>query len=131
MILNEYNQIIREFFDISDTGTRKCIIALEDAQQSQLLMALSSALYDKIVEKVDKIDFGTIPQSRGDITKVDGFDNTVECLNIIRKMVVEYKEDTTIVDTVLTAIDNVKKYKTIFMKAYSLGVELPMVIHHI
>ena len=45
-ILNDYNQLIREHFDISDTATRKCIVALEDTEQTQLLAALSSALYD-------------------------------------------------------------------------------------
>ena len=104
MILNDFNQMIRENFDLSDDRTRRLIITLEDADQSQVLTALASALYDKIVQKVDKVDFGTIPRSRGDITKVDGFENTVECLNIMRILVVEYKENPQIVDNVITAI---------------------------
>lgn len=106
--MEQFNSIVRENFDISDTPTRRCIIALEDSEQSQLLSALSSALYDKIVEKVDKIDFGTIPRSRGDITKVDGFENTLECLKIMRQMVDEYHEDPEVVDSILTAIDNIR-----------------------
>lgn len=121
MILNEYQQIIREHFDISDRNTRKFIIALEDAQQDQLLNALASSLYNKIVEKVDKIDFGTIPKSRGDITKVEGFENTVECLNIIRKMVIEYKDDTSIVDTILSSIEYIKQLKPLFLKSFTLN----------
>ena len=130
-ILNEYNELIRENFDISDTKTRKTIIALEDAEQTQLLAALSSALYDKIVKKVDKIDFGSIPRSRGDITKVDGFENTMECLNIIRRLVIEYKGNTDIVDNVLTAVDNIRKRKGMFMKAYALNIEFPMVFYNL
>lgn len=130
-ILNEYNSLIRENFNISDAKTRKTIIALEDAEQTQLLAALSSALYDKIVKKVDKIDFGSIPRSRGDITKVEGFENTMECLNIIRRLVVEYKEDTVIVDNVLSAVENVKSRKGIFVKAYSLNMEFPMVFYNL
>lgn len=128
---DEYNALIREHFDISDKATRKTIIALEDAEQTQLLTSLSSALYDKIIEKVDKIDFGTIPNSRGDITKVDGFENTVECLRIIRQLVMEYKEDPEVVDVVLTAIENVKNLKPIFMKAYSLNIEFPIVLYNL
>lgn len=131
MILNEYNQIINEYFDIHDRKTRKTIIALEDAQQNQMLAALASALYDKVVEKVDQIDFGTIPKSRGDITKVDGFDNTVECLNIMRSMVVEYKENTEIVDTVLTSINNIKQSKNLFMKAFSLNAEFGITLYNL
>ena len=128
---DEYNKIIREHFDISDDATRKCIVALEDGEETQLLSALSSALYDKIVEKVDQIDFGTIPISRGDITKVDGFENTVDCLNIIRSIVMEYKQDPAIVDIVLTAIENIKARKGTFVKAYSLNVEFPMVLYNL
>ena len=129
--MDEYNQLIREHFDISDKATRKCIVALEDAEQNQLLTSLSSALYDKIIDKVDEIDFGSIPNSRGDITKVDGYENTVECLRIIRQLVLEYKEDPEVVDVVLTAIENVKKLKPIFMKAYSLNVEFPIVLYNL
>lgn len=132
MILTEYDKIIREYFDISDNRTRKAIISLnEDSKQDQLLSALASALYDKIVAKVDKIDFGTIPKSRGDITKVEGFDNTEECIDIIRKMVVEYKEDTKIVDVVLTAIDNVKKLKSHFMRCFSLNVDFGITLYNL
>lgn len=131
MILNEYNEIIREYFDISDTKTRKFIVALEDAEQNQLLTALSSALYDKIVQKVDKIDFGTIPMSRGDITKVDGFENTLECLNIMRNLVLEYRQKTDIIDTVLSAIENIKMRKGIFIKSYSMNIEMPMLTYNL
>ena len=131
MILNDYQQLIRENFDISDTKTRRCIIALEDTEQSQVLNALASALYDKIVSNVDKIDFGSIPRSRGDITKVDGFENTMECLNIMRKLVMEYKENPAIIDTVLAAVENIKIRKGTFMKAYSMNVELPMLLYNL
>lgn len=128
---NEYNKIIGEHFDISDTGTRKCIIALEDAERSQLLSALTNSLYDKIVAKVDQIDFGTIPNSGGDITKVDGFDNTVECLNIMRQLVLEYKENPEIIDTVLNAIENIKSRKAQFVKAYTLNIEFPIILYNL
>ena len=131
MILNEYDNIIREHFDISDFKTRKTLTSLDEAEQDQMLSVLTNALYDKIIDKVDDIDFGSIPMSRGDITKVQGFDNTVDCLNIMRKIVIQYNQDPAIVDTVLTAIENVKTRKNIFMKAYALNIELPMVIYNL
>lgn len=130
-ILNDYQQLIREYFDVSDTKTRKTIVALEDAEQTQLLAALSSALYDKIMEKVDDIDFGTIPRSRGDITKVEGFENTMECLNIIRRMVMEYRENPEIVNTVLTAVENIRSRKTLFMKAFALNAGFPIMLYNL
>ena len=130
MIMNTYQELFREYFDISDTATRKCIVNLEDGEQEQLLTALSSKLYDMIVSKVDNIDFGTIPKSRGDITKVDGFENTEKCLNIIRQLVMEYRQDPACVDTVITAIQNVKDRKGLFVKSFALSVELPMLLYN-
>ena len=131
MTPKQYNEIIREYFDISDTNTRRYIISLEDVGQDQLLTSLSSALYDKVVQKVDKIDFGTIPRSKGDITRVEGYENTMECLDIIRKLVVEYRENPGIVDTVLKAVDNIKQRKSLFMKAFSMDVELPILLYNL
>lgn len=131
MFKSDFDQIIREHFDLSDDYTRKYIVAMEDAQQDQLISALSVALYEKIVAKVDEIDFGTIPMSRGDITKVEGFAGTEQCLDIIRQLVLEYKQDTSIVDVVLTAIQNVKDRKHIFVKAYALNAEFPMLIYNL
>jgi hypothetical protein len=132
MFENDYNKIIREYFDLSDRYTRQYIVSLEDAGREQLLNALSSALYDKIiVDKVEDIDFGSIPLSRGDITKVEGFDGTEQCINIIRQLVLEYRQNTAIVDVVATAISNIKERKGLFIKAYSLNVELPMLIYNL
>ena len=130
MLKSEFDQLIKEHFDLTDATTRRYIVSLEDAGQEQLLAALSSALYDKIVSKVDDIDFGTIPMSRGDITKVDGFSGTEECITIIRRLVVEYKADPSIVDVVITAIDNVKDRKSVFIKGFSLNSELVMMLYN-
>lgn len=131
MFMNENSKLIRDHFDMTDNYTRKYVATLEDAGQEQLLSALSSALYDKIVSKVDKIDFGSIPNSRGDITKVEGFNNTEQCLSIIRRLVIEYKQSPEIVDVIITAIENIKSRKALFIKAYSLNVELPMMIYNL
>jgi hypothetical protein len=131
MLQSEFDKLVREHFDISDDATRKCIIELKsEVDQNQLLTALSSKLYDMIVAKVDKIDFGTIPKSRGDITRVDGFANTEECLRIMRQIVLEYKEDPACVDTVITAISNLRDRKATFIKAFSLNMELPMILYN-
>ena len=81
----EYESIINEFVDLSDRETLKYVASLDEAGQDQLLTSLTGKLYDKIVEKVDDIDYGTIPNSRGDITQIENFDSMVECLHIIEK----------------------------------------------
>lgn len=131
MIRTDYDKIIAEHFDVSDNGTRKCLIALEDAEQNAVLSALSNRLYDKIVDKVGDVDFGSIPKSSGDITKVEGFADTMECLEIMHKLTIEYKENPEYVDEVLLAVNNIKDRKAMFMKAFAMNVEFPMVIYNL
>lgn len=131
MIINEYSRIIREHFDFSDNYTRQFVSTLEEAGQEQLIAALSAALYEKIVAKVDDIDFGTIPKSRGDITRVEGFANTNECLDIIRKLVIQYNQKTDSVDSVITAINNIRNRKDLFTKGFAIKAEMPMMIYNL
>lgn len=132
MFEKDYDAIIREHFDLSDKYTRQYILSLDEgADRAKILTALSSSLYDNIVNKVDDIDFGTIPMSRGDITKVEKFNMTEESLSIIRKLALEYKQNPAPVDTITTAIQNVKDNKSIFMKGYALNVELPMLLYNL
>ena len=120
----DIDQVLRENFDISDKATRKYLASLDEDDKSAVATALASALYDKIIKRVDDIDFGTIPKSMGDITKVDGYQNTVECLDIIKKLVLEYKESPEVVDTVINAVENVKAKKALFMKGFATKTNL-------
>lgn len=131
IIKRDYDQIIRENFDLSDNYTRKYIATLEDAQQEQLIDALSAALYDKIVAKVDEIDFGSIPKSRGDITKVQGFENNKKCIDIMRKLILQYHQKPDCIDIVSSAIQNIADRKPQFTKAYGMNAEFPMVIYNL
>ena len=127
----DIDQILRENFDVTDKTTRKHLISLEEEDKSAVATALAAALYDKIVKKVDDIDFGTIPKSMGDITKVDGFENTVECLDIIKKLVIEYKESTETVDSIINAIENIKARKALFMKGFALKAPIVMTTYNL
>ena len=54
----EFDQLMQEHLDITDTETRRSVIGLDEADQSKVLVSLTSKLYDKIVEKVDDINYG-------------------------------------------------------------------------
>ena len=53
-----YEQIIKEYFDITHTETRKVLLAIDEADQNMVLTNLTSKLYDHIVGKVDDIEIG-------------------------------------------------------------------------
>ena len=67
----------------------------------------------------------------GDIMKVEKINLTLESLDIIRRLVIEYKENPAQVDTILTAVENVKDNKSLFMKGYAMNVELPMLVYNL
>src|SRR5574344_2141978 len=127
MVYKSFNNIMREYMDYSDNDTIQTIIEASNkgsAGQAQLLTALTSKLYDLIVAKADKIDYSSITRSRGDITKIDHYDQLLECIDTIKSIVVAYKQNSLPVDTVKTAIDNLKSRTALFKKAYVMNNNL-------
>ena len=119
-----------EYFDISDRFTRKALLALNEADQNTVLVALTSKLYDSIVNKVNEIDFGDIPNTKGDITKLPNYEKIRECISIIRDILVEYKEDTAPVDEVSNALSHISTRKEMFERAFRTDAELPIITYN-
>ena len=130
MVERDFDRVLKEHFDLSDRKSIKTMLSLTEAEQNQAMVALASKLYDKIVDKVDDIDYGTIPASKGDITKIGNYNDLRECLDTIRNILVHYKQDTVNVDTIDKAIDNIKDSKNIWEKAYAVKSELPVVFYN-
>lgn len=132
MILRQdtWKSIISEHFDIFDNNTRKTLLSLhEQDDQNMVLSSLSNKLYHHIIEKTAEIDYGGIPLSKGDITKIPHFLDIKECLSTIQLLVVEFKGDTTPVDEVLKLIENLKSSKDIWEKAYLYKSEIPIILY--
>ena len=126
----EYTQAMNEFFDITDTETRKVLLAVNEADQNKVLVSLTSKLYDNVVDKVDDIDFGEIELTKGDIEKLPNFNTLHECLNNMTRLLIEFKQDTKPVDTIAECISNMIESKSIWTKAYAVNAELPMVTYN-
>ena len=126
----EYNSILNEHVDLSDKETIFYLANLDEAGQDQLLLSLTDKLYDKIVEKVDQIDFGTIPQSKGDITQIENYDSMNECLDIMRGIVKQYNQSTEPIDQVQTAILNIKDRERLFSRCYVMNVEFGIILYN-
>lgn len=126
---DQYMRFVSETFDLSDDKTREMV--LSEDHKSQVAQDLTSKLYDQIVAQVDDIDFGTIPQSKGDITKIENYEGLIECLGIMSKLVSEYRENPYAINTVSQAINNIQSRKAIFQKAYALNIEYPIVLYNV
>ena len=119
-----------EHLDLSDSLTRKAIRCMNEADQHSVLTALTSKLYDNIITKVDDIDYGDIPMSKGDITKLANYEKLRECIELLRGILVEFKQDTAPVDIIAEALANIETRKDLFGRAYKLDVELPIMMYN-
>lgn len=122
--------ILNEHMDICDRETRRTLISLDEAGQESVLTSLTSKLYDHIVSKVDDIDYGDIPATKGDITKLPTYDKLTGCVTILRDLLKEYKQDTTPIDEISTAIANISTRKQLFERGFTYGVELPVIVYN-
>lgn len=125
-----FDKVLKEHFDTTDRKSIRTLLSLNEAEQNQAMIALAAKLYEKIVAKVDDIDYGTIPASKGDITKIANFMEMRDCLDVIRNILVHYKQDTVHIDTIDKAIENMKKSKNVWEKAFVVDCELVITFYN-
>ena len=125
----EVKKKINEMFDLSDEPTRKYILSLDEAGQNSALTNLTSKLYDHIVKKTTDIDYGTIPSTKGDITKLDVYDDLKDVLGILKGILKEYHESGGPIDVCTECLTNLETRKDIFSRAYHADCQLPILIY--
>lgn len=126
----EFTRAVTEYFDTSDRETFKYLSTIEEADQNKVMLALTSKLYDHLVDKIDDIDFGDIPKSRGDITKLPNYSKVVDCINIIKEILATSHQDLEPALILENAVKNLVEYKDVFVRGYQLNMELPMVVYN-
>lgn len=126
----EYMQIVSEVYDLSDYNTKKKVLFCNEAQKVSNIEHIVGKLYDHIKENCDAIDFGSIPRSHGIITRIDNYQQLIDCISTIRSLVESYKEDPKIVDCISTSLSNIQNRERIFTKAFALNIEFPMMIYN-
>ena len=58
---SHFNEALK-FFDIHDIETNQALFQLNESDQDSVLLSLTGKLYAMIVDRVDDIDFGEIPE---------------------------------------------------------------------
>lgn len=131
MITNaDYMQIVSEAYDLSDPYIKKKIIFCNEAKRQENIENIVGRLYTHIKNDVTGIDFGTIPRSKGVITKIDNYNGLVDCINSIHDLVKSYNQPTKSVDELTTAINNIKNRERVFTKAFTLNIEFPIMLYN-
>ena len=130
MIEKDFDYVLKEHFDTSNRRSMKALLSLNEAEQNKAVASLAAKLYEKIVAKVDDIDYGTIPASTGDITRIGNYKELRECMDTIRQILVHYKQDTCQLDIIDRAIENVKDSRKIWEKAFVMDCEFPIIFYN-
>lgn len=125
----DYLKIVYEYCDLSDPDFKKRLIYVNEAEQNKVLMSLTAKLYANIVDKANEIDYGDIPETKGDITKLKNYGMMVDTVATLRDIVKEFKQDPKAVNVISEAIANVEIRKDEFTKAFRLGYEIPKLIY--
>lgn len=131
MITNaDYMQIVSEAYDLSDPYIKKKVIFCNEAKRQENIENIVGRLYTHIKNDVTGIDFGTIPRSKGIITKIDNYNGLIDCINSIHDLVKNYNQPTKSVDELTTAINNIKNRERVFTKAFTLNIEFPIMLYN-
>lgn len=126
----EYMQIVSETYDLSDYATKKNLLFCNEAKRIDNLEHIVGNLYMHIKSNVAGIDFGTIPKSKGVVTRIDNYANVLDCINSVHELVFNYKERTDIPDALSTALANLQQRERVFTKAFALNIEFPIMIYN-
>lgn len=125
----DFDAAMSENMDLSDKETLNAICSIHEEDRAALLTSLTSKLYDNIVEKVDRIDFGSIATSKGDITKIENYEKLLDCIELMRSIVKEYHQNTAPIDEVSDAVVNVRNRTKLWTKCYAMNLELPIITY--
>lgn len=118
------------FFDTNDEMTRRVLLAVNEADQNIMMQALANKLYSHIVSKVDDVDFGTIPNSKGNVEKIENYEQLTDCINVLSQVLQNYNQSVEQVDIVSIALANLVDRKDLFMRAYKLNAEMPIITYN-
>lgn len=127
---DSYYAFIKEYFDLTDNETRRCLLSINEADRNQVVASIANKLYSIIVKKVDDIDFGQIPNSKGDITKIPNYNEIVEAIDTVRQLLVVEHQKTDSIDVVTTAIENLKRSRELWQKAFALECDMAVMYYN-
>ena len=115
-----YRRVFCEYMDMDDRETRNMLCTIDEADQTNVVLTLTQKLYNTIVNKNLDIDFGTIPESKGDITAVDQYPTIIKTVKLIEDLLKHYKQPYTTIDEVSKAIDYLELNKDLFRRGFAM-----------
>lgn len=104
------------------------IHALTEAEQAVVNDRMVGSLYQSVLNKKD-INFDNIPFSKGDVKKVEGYDNMVATLETIRGLAHKFGMKIGELDIVESALVNLRTNRPAFERGFALNNEF-MILYY-
>lgn len=101
------------------------IHALTESEVKQINNAMITNLYKSALDK-GYVNFDSIPDSKGDITKYEGYDNLLGSINLLKELSNKGNMKIKELDVLETSLMNIKTYKAQFERGFALGHEFVM-----
>lgn len=126
-VLSEFNLSMIE----PTYKSRKAMMYLSEAEEIQISDKLISKLYQTMLDKYSYIDFGEIPNSKGDITKLPQYDTLKDSIEMLEELklkagLVQLPE----LVTINTAFQHIEHYKTKFVLGFAQEVKMIEVLYN-
>ena len=114
---------------MTDIPTVRHVMSLNEAEQNTLLISLTNRLYQLIVNKIDSIDFGEIPSTQGNVRSLSKYKQMRECIEVLHKIFVQYKENPEPVQVIDNALSNLENYSELFMASYARNIQFGQMVY--
>lgn len=98
------------------------IYGLTEAEQAVVNDRMVGNLYQSALKRKD-IDFGDIPNSKGDLQKFSGYNNMVATLDVLEKLTKKFGMKIPEIQIVEDAINNIRTQRNQFEKGYQLNID--------
>lgn len=116
------------FCDWDDRETLAALRTINESEQRSISYAVAEKLYDNVAgkAKLANLDFTEITKTKGDITKLDGFDELNETINILDNAQSKLHLKGKAINVVATAMNNLMAKRSIFKSAFRTGNSILM-----
>lgn len=125
-----FSEAVQKYMDFHDIETNNKLHSLDEAEQNAFLVSLTNKLYRLMISKVDEIEYGDIPNTKGDITKLPKYKDIRKTLEVLRTIFKQYRENEKPILEIENALSYVESYQDIFMSCYAGKIELGIMIYN-
>lgn len=123
-------EAVTKYMDFHDKKTNDYLFSLNEEEQNTFIVTLTNKLYNMMIDKVDEVDYGDIPRTKGNITMLPKYNEIRECIKVLQGIFSQYKEDTKPIDNIESALNYLEDYTDLFSACYAGKIELGIAIYN-